>query len=428
MAISKYCIVISYDAFSKDNWGLACKQPVLSELLTRGASTTDVKSVFPTLTYVIHSSYVTGAYPDKHGVFHNNPFQPFVSEQDQDWHWYRRDIKLPTVYEVARAANLTTAAILWPVTGKASIHYNIPEMKAVRGENQAMKILKNGSKWYTLQMELKYGKIRKGIEQPFLDDFITAVAVDTITSKMPNLLLMHLIDLDDAKHVGGTKGIHIDQVTMRMDHRLSEIVQAVKDAGIYEDTTFIIVGDHGQLDVQYKMYVNRLLYDNGLIYKKENEWVWRAYVQGGGGAAYLHVQPGDEEAGKLAIALIKNAMDENILGISSIYTKETIGSTHAYMPETVQYILDAKVGYAFEDAVEEELVVDIHAKGEVYATHGYSPEKPNYTSNLVISGANVKKNFAIGEVNVVDIGPTIAHILGIPFEAPDGRALTEVFK
>jgi len=52
----QYVIVISYDAFSEDNWELASKQPHLAKLIERGSYTTGIKSVYPTLTYVIHSS------------------------------------------------------------------------------------------------------------------------------------------------------------------------------------------------------------------------------------------------------------------------------------------------------------------------------------------------------------------------------------
>ncbi|HHU19359.1 MAG TPA: hypothetical protein GXZ58_03810 [Bacilli bacterium] len=35
------------------------------------------------MTYVVHSTMVTGVYPDKHGVRHNNPLQPFVEANNQ---------------------------------------------------------------------------------------------------------------------------------------------------------------------------------------------------------------------------------------------------------------------------------------------------------------------------------------------------------
>ncbi|MGN7476322.1 alkaline phosphatase family protein [Solibacillus silvestris] len=423
---SKYVIVISYDAFSKDNWESAKSKPHLAELIANGASTDSLKSVYPTLTYVIHSSYVTGVYPNKHGVFHNNPFQPFVPENDQAWHWFRRDIQEPTVYEAAGKKGLKTAGLLWPVSGNANINYNIPEIKAVKNENQALKILKSGSKLFTLTMEMKYGKVRQGIEQPYLDDFTTLCAVDTIKKKKPNLLLMHLIDLDDTKHIHGTKNPQIENVIDRMDRRIGDLVQAAKDADIYDETTFIIVGDHSQLDVQYKAYLNRLFYDEGLIYEHNGKWQWRAYIQGAGGAAYLHLQQGDAEAEKLALSILDNAAQHGAYGIEAILSTEKLNELH--VSRQFRYMIEAREGYAFEDDHLQEAVVDLHAIGKKYATHGYMPNKPNYTSNLIISGSNVIAGSDIGEVCVVDIAPTIAYILNLDFPDTDGRALTEIFK
>lgn len=423
---SNYVIVVSYDAFSKDNWASAKSKPNLAKLIERGASTNLLKSVYPTLTYVIHSSYVTGLYPNKHGVFHNNPFQPFVPEHDQHWHWFRTDIQALTVYEAVRKKGLTTAGLLWPVTGKAQIDYNIPEIKAIKSENQAFKILKSGSKLFTLQMEIKYGKVRQGIQQPYLDDFTTLCAVDTIKKKKPNLLLMHLIDLDDTKHLHGTKGPQIEEVIERMDRRIGELVQATKDAGIFEETTFIIVGDHGHLDVQYKVYLNRILYEEGLIYEEKGEWHWRAYIQGAGGAAYLHVQPGDTEAEKIALSILEEAARKGTYGIEAILSANELEELR--VGSQFRIMIEAKEGYSFEDDHLQEAVVDLHALGKKYATHGYSPNKPNYTSNLIISGNNILAGSYIEEACVIDIGPTIAHILDVDFRNTDGRALTEIFK
>lgn len=422
----KHIIVISYDAFSEDNWEMASTQPNLSKLIQNGAYTTKVKSVYPTLTYVIHASYVTGVYPNKHGIYHNNPFQPFVAEEDQSWHWFRRDIKVPTVYEEVTKQGMKVAGILWPVTGKAMINYNIPEIKAIKNENQAIKILKNGSPLYSMGMELKYGQYRKGIEQPYLDDFSTMCAVDTIKRKKPNLLLLHLIELDDTKHALGTKGPHIEQAIMHMDKRLGDLMDAVEEAGIKENTTFIVVGDHGQLDVRYKVNLNRLLKDHGLIYEENGEMNWRAYVQGAGGAAYLHVKDGDLEAQKIALQLLQQARDENGYGIESILTRNELD--HLHVDNRFNYMIEAKEGYAFEDAYDEPIIVDLHERGLKYATHGYLPNKPNFTSALVISGEDIQNEWELGEIEVIDIAPTIANMLNIDFPNCDGRALTEIFK
>lgn len=422
----KYLIVISYDAFSADNWQQASKLPNLSKLIENGTYSINLKSVYPTLTYIIHSTFVTGVYPNKHGVFHNNPFQPFVKEENQRWFWFRDDIKVPTIYDEVAKRGLKTASLLWPVSGKAPIKYNIPEIRAINNENQALKILKNGSPLYSIDMELKYGKLRKGIEQPYLDNFTTKCAVDTIKRKKPNLLLMHLIDLDDAKHANGIDSPHIEEVVKRMDDRIGEIIDAVDAAGIREQTTFLVIGDHGQKNVRYKVHLNALFKEHGLIYEEQGEMKWRSYVQGAGGAAYLHVREGDAEAESLAIELLEKAMQEDNCGIESIVDRDEMDRMKA--GSNVSYMLEAKIGYCFDDAWNEPLIVDLETKGIKYATHGYSPDKPDYTSVLVASGNGIKKGFQIGEIEVVDVAPTMAKILGIDFDGCDGRVLDEIFE
>ncbi len=256
---AKHLIVISYDAFSEDNWEKASRLPNLSRLIENGVFSTKLKSVYPTLTYVVHTTMMTGVYPDKHGIYHNNPLQPFVGEEDQAWFWFRKDIRVPTVYEALKKHRMKSAAILWPVTGKASIGYNMPEIKAIGRENQALKILKNGNPLYCMRLEIKYGKIRKGIDQPYLDDFTVMCGTDTILSKKPELLMIHFIDLDDAKHHYGTDSTQVDQVLLRMDGRIGKMMDAVASAGISEETVFMVLGDHGQKNVRYKVRLNQLL-------------------------------------------------------------------------------------------------------------------------------------------------------------------------
>ncbi|OZQ64769.1 alkaline phosphatase family protein [Paenibacillus sp. VTT E-133280] len=423
--MAKYLIVISYDAFSEDQWEMASRLPNLSKLIKSGAHSNQLKSVYPTLTYVVHTTIATGVYPDKHGIHHNNPFQPFVKEKEQSWFWFRNAIKVPTIYDAAREHNLSTSGILWPVSGKSSIQYNIPEIRAINNENQALKVLKSGSPLYCIEMELKYGRLRKGIEQPYLDDFTTKCAIETIKRKKPNLLMMHLIDLDDAKHVYGTDSDEVMQVITRMDKRLGDIMQAVDDAGIKEDTIFLVLGDHGQFNVRYKVHLNNLLQEKGLIYEDNGEMKWRAYFQCGGGAAYLHIKEGDEEAEQLALAVIQEYMNDDASGIEEMYTREQLNQLH--VGPSAKYMLEARRGYCFDESMDEPTIVDLNKQGIKYATHGYSPNKEDYRCNLVISGNKVKSDFPIGDLEMVDIAPTMAKILGIDFKPCDGRVLDEIF-
>ena len=103
-----------------------------------------------------------------------------------------------------------------------------------------------------------------------------------------------------------------------MDERLGGIIKAVKDAGIEEDTVFVISGDHGQINVDYRVYLNNLLLENNLIYEENGQW------NGGlifnlGGSAYLHLKEGDKEAESLAIRILNEAKETGEYGIENIH-------------------------------------------------------------------------------------------------------------
>jgi predicted AlkP superfamily pyrophosphatase or phosphodiesterase len=237
---------------------------------------------------------------------------------------------------------------------------------------------------------------------------------------------MHLIDLDDAKHEHGTDSLEIEKVLIRMDKRLGDVIEAAREAGIKEDTVFLVVGDHGQINVRYKVRLNQLLKEKGLIYEENGEMKWRAYVQNAGGSAYLHLKENDHEAEQLALNILKKAITEECYGIEKLYTRKELDLFH--VEPSASYMLEAKSGYCFSDSLDGPVVTDLEEQGIKYATHGFSPDKSEYKCILVISGDCIKNEYQLGEIQMVDIAPTIANILGIDFDNCDGRPLNEIFR
>ena len=415
----RHLIVISADGLSEDNWEAINQLPVLSGLVRNGAHTRELTSVFPTLTYVVHTTMVTGMYPDKHGVIHNNQLQPFIPEKEQTWYWYRDSVKAPTIYDLVREQGLSTAGIMWPVSGRSSIQYNLPEIIAIKGENQALKVLRAGNFFYCLGLELRHGKIRRGINQPELDDFVTRCAIDTITRQKPNLLLMHLIDLDDAKHRSGTKSQQVDAALGRLVRRVGEIIAATKTAGTYDDTTFVVIGDHGQFDIHHKVSLNNLLEENGLIYLENGQLQWKAYLQSAGGSAYLYTK--DPESEQRAVQVLTEAMQDGQYGIESVLTRPALDAYH--ISDAVACAVEAKEGFYFDERLLYHTVENLDELGITYATHGYSPEKPNYKCIFIASGAHAAKDKPLGPMDMVDVAPTLARILGLDFYPCNGKTI-----
>ena len=113
-----------------------------------------VDSVYPSITYPAHTTIVTGRYPCHHGVVNNTKIQP--GRKSPDWYWQRKYIRGTTLYDEARSKGMTTAALLWPVTAKAKITYNVPEIFANRPwTNQILTSLANGTPMYQFRLNQK---------------------------------------------------------------------------------------------------------------------------------------------------------------------------------------------------------------------------------------------------------------------------------
>lgn len=431
-AKTRHLVVISVDALNAKDFAQLQTLPNFQALLATGAYAKEVVGVYPSLTYPAHTSIITGTYPDKHGIVNNEVFQP--GSTVYDWYWFKKAIKVPTLYELAKKQNLSVGALLWPVMGKADVDYNLPEIKAKAGENQTLVVLGNGTPFFLLDVELRYGKLRKGIQQPELDDFVTASAKHMITSKKPNLLLIHLTDTDEQRHIAGRNSLPAQQSLERQDGRIGEIIQATKDAGIYQDTTFVVLGDHGFLDVTQHINLNVEFKKAGLIVTDSNGKLvdWQAMLHSADGSAYIYLKDNNEATRKQVEEILLTLQGRPELGIEAVYNQEKIKELK--VGADAHFMLEAKEGFYFTNDWDGELVTQVQPGKKtdgskiLVATHGYSPEKPDYFSFFLMSGPGVKKGAVIDRVNLVDEGPTLAALLGIEMQGVDGRVLTELLE
>src|SRR5579871_2773433 len=84
-----------------DEHGL--KVPNMRKIMQQGAYAEGVMGVVPTVTYPSHTTLVTGVWPEKHGILNNPTFDP-ERRNLGGWYWYAEDIKVPTLWDAAKAA------------------------------------------------------------------------------------------------------------------------------------------------------------------------------------------------------------------------------------------------------------------------------------------------------------------------------------
>jgi len=427
---TKYLFVISFDGLSTLDFEYIKSLPNFREFLKEASYSKKVYSVYPTLTYPAHATIVTGKYPKNHGIINNTLFQ--LNRKRPDWYWKRQYLKGETLYDLAIERGMKVAAILWPVTAKSKIQYNMPEVLANRPwQNQIMVSMLNGNPLYQYRLNKVYGHLRSGTRQPNLDNFAHEAFLYTIKNRKPNLALVHYTDLDTTRHIYGFHSQNAMEALERHDRRLGEIITTLKESGIYEESTIVLLGDHSSLDEDKVVNLNVLLREKGYITinKKGNIKDYKAIIKNCDGSAYLYLKDKEDKNLKKDIYNLFTDFNKDFNCIEAIYDRDQAINFGADPKCT--FMLEANKGYYFLDEFEGEIIREVkdHHIGVVpdftRSTHGYSPFKENYTTVFMATGKGIKKGVIIDEMSLVDEGPTLGSLLGIELKEADGKVIWE---
>src|SRR5215510_1385844 len=123
---ARHVLIVSIDGLRPEFYlDEAWAAPELRALLKSGSHARAAEGVFPTVTYPNHATIVTGVRPARHGVYSNT--MPTAAGTRGRWYEEASDLRVSPIWEWARAAGLTTAAVSWPVTVGARIDLLVPE-------------------------------------------------------------------------------------------------------------------------------------------------------------------------------------------------------------------------------------------------------------------------------------------------------------
>jgi predicted AlkP superfamily pyrophosphatase or phosphodiesterase len=429
--LTDHLIVISFDCLSSLDFPQLKELPNFKELLQRGSYCNQVKTIYPSVTYPCHTTIVTGRYPNRHGVVNNTFLQP--GRVSPDWYWHRKHVKGTTLYDEAKKAGMKTAALLWPVTARANIDYNMPEIFANRTWHHQIPVsLVNGSIRYQLDMNRRFGHLRKGLDQPELDDFVLESAVHTIKTKKPELLLVHFVDLDTQRHYHGFSSKEAMDAVRRHDFRLGRIIQALKESGIYANSAVVALGDHSALDESKAVKLNVLFREHGLIDINTRGHVqnWKAYCKSCDGSAYIYLNdPTDIKTKEVVEKLLKNLVLDETNGIEKVISQDEAAALGA--DANCAFMAEARRGFYIKEQLDGEFIDvitdrDVRAKRYTLASHGYSPEKENYTTTILAAGKGIRQNIVVPSMRLVDEGPTFARLLGLHLGETDGQIIDDL--
>ncbi len=201
----EHVVIISIDGLRPDVLDKA-DTPVIDALQANGAYSPRAQAVLPSVTLINHASMLSGMSPEKHGITWNE-HDPALGT-----------VNGPTLFSVAHQAGLSTAMVV----GKPKLeHLVLPD---------------------TMDTYNYAG---------FTDRQVVNEAVKVIEAGLPNVLFIHLPDVDSAGHLTGwmSRG-QLFAVSMT-DDQVGKVVAALDTEQYLDKTLLIITADHGGSDTSH---------------------------------------------------------------------------------------------------------------------------------------------------------------------------------
>lgn len=202
-----------------DGWGAYSVQqaemPHIKKCMKEGAYTLKKRSVLPSSSAVNWASMFMGACPELHGYTEWGSKTPELPSRNVNKHGI-----FPTIFQLYREAN--------PDAEIGCIYEW------------------DGIKYLTDTLSLQYYALAPDYNAN--PAALCDMAVQYIGEKKPNLFA---IIFDNPDHVGHAVGHDTPEYYHKLaelDGYIGQIIDAVKKAGMMEETIFIITGDHGGID------------------------------------------------------------------------------------------------------------------------------------------------------------------------------------
>jgi predicted AlkP superfamily pyrophosphatase or phosphodiesterase len=233
-------------------------------------------------------------------------------------------------------------------------------------------------------------------------------------------MLFHLLALDSIEHETGFGNDSGRNTIAFLDDRVKEIVEAVREAGELERTTFLIVSDHGQESVHKQLHANVLLKQVGL---QGTEAANPAFCIPEGGFALVYQKRATLES----TAALKNLFAGKS-GVRAALSPAEAAKDGWPLPlatdQAADLLLYAENGYEFSGGETGEFVTDTKEVG----AHGYPNTEPLMQAIFIASGAGIAAKGEFPAFENLDVAPTIARLLHLSLKDVDGRALTNILQ
>jgi predicted AlkP superfamily pyrophosphatase or phosphodiesterase len=387
------------------------KIPFLRGLMQRGAYARGVTGVWPTVTYPSHATLLTGVAPAEHGIYDNLEFDPKNTFANA-WFWYAQQIRVPTLWQAAHEAGLSTASIGWPVSvGATAVDFLIPEYWRVArltdvDPSDALLLAALSRPEDLLQkMQARLGPYMRGNDpSPPGDEIKTRYALDILKTQKPKFMTIHLSSLDEEQHAHGPFSAEANADLEVIDGQLAQLFAASRAND--PKAIALVVSDHGFVQITHKVNLMQPFLRAGLL---QSGGSWKAQPWSGAGmTAVMLRDPADLQTQSQVRDLLQSMQADPGNGIAAVLERDAIKQRGAF--PGASFLIVMKLGYyALADATSP-LLSDVQG---TLGSHGFSPEYPEMRAAFFIEGPGIARGRDLGLIDMRQIAPTVAQLLGV---------------
>ncbi len=400
--------------------------PVLAALARRGVSAGAVRSVAPAAAYPAHATLLSGQLPAAHGIVSDRLLGAKGVRVTPYWHVSH--LRSPTLWQVAAQDGRRVLALGWPSTVGASIPQLIPDLSPSRRGETWLGVLADAATPDLLEGAARAGGSAPEADRPGpeRDAVLVALACDGLgSSEPPDLLLLHLSQTRDALSGFGPDSPRVAAAFAGADALVARLVSCLREAQRLESAAILVVGDHGVLDVHTNVFPNAILREQGLIRMAGSSLggtlgstqsgvaSWSAIVRSNGGSAFVYAE-NESDAVRARRALVAEAETSRAFRVISAREMLEMGAD----PEA-WFGLEAEPGFAFGNSASRPVLRPAATRG----AWGYLPNRAEMDAGFVAWGRGIRVGVRIPHMQLADVAPTVAQLLGVDLGDVEGRTL-----
>ena len=374
---SENVVILVLDALSSQYLSQMGSNSNLAKIARDGAANLDARCIYPSHTLTNHTTIMTGVSSGVHGIIGNvrlgeDGLSTIKSKEPEM-------IQVDTIFEIAQAQGLKTAV----VSGKNNLVTLFSEAcdigtSNVRpldylGKAPNLDDAETNKDYYEMNLELA--------------DWVFESLYTVLEKESPNLTLVNVQSTDYIGHRFGPESDEMKTCLKRVDKALGKLYDKMKKSGMLENTTLIIVADHGMTESDKAINLNVMTMMNF------PEAV--AAIDGRTGYIWLN---GTNEIDVMSFFA-------DVEGVAAVFSTRSDVATGlgVYTTDGPDLILESEAGYVF---LPPPMIDEYHGQ------HGSSNDS-DMIIPMIMVGGGIPAGAGIDSVDLRAIAPLAFELLGV---------------